>query len=185
MNLRTDIPMTKEAFLRWVQRQEERCEFVEGKIVMMAGASRNHITVAGNLFGLLWSRIDRQSWKVAQSDFAVETTRGIRYPDVLVEPLGPAGSGYVSVAPTFVAEVLSRSSLETDLHEKADEYTALASLRAYAVLAQDEPRLWLWVRDADGQFPKGGEMIEGLDAVLKLPTLALELSLTDIYQNID
>ncbi len=37
----------------------------------------------------------------------------------------------------------------------------------------------------DGQFPKGGEMIEGLDAVLKLPTLALELSLTDIYQNID
>ncbi len=80
MNLRTDIPMTKEAFLRWVQRQEERCEFVEGKIVMMAGASRNHITVAGNLFGLLWSRIDRQSWKVAQSDFAIETTRGIRYP---------------------------------------------------------------------------------------------------------
>ncbi len=74
---------------------------------------------------------------------------------MLVEPLGPAGSGYVSVAPTFVAEVLSRSSLETDLHEKADEYTALASLRAYAVLAQDEPRLWLWVRDAGWPVSQG------------------------------
>lgn len=84
----------------------------------------------------------------------------------------------------LLAEVLSPSSLETDLHEKAEEYTALPSLRAYVVLAQDEPRLWVWQRGDDGLFPKAGEMIEGSDAVLKLPALGIELPLVAIYRGV-
>lgn len=184
MNIRTDVPLTKEAFLRWVEAQEGRHEFVEGKIVMMVGASRNHVTVAGNLFGLLWSRIDRSIWKVAQSDFAVETARGLRYPDVVVESAGGDARGYLAMAPVLTAEVLSKSSMATDLHEKADEYTALPSLQAYVVLAQDEPRLWLWQRGEDGAFPRAGEMIDGSDAVLKLPALGIEFTLADIYRGV-
>lgn len=184
MNIRTDIPLTKETFLRWAEAQEGRYELVEGKIVMMPRVSRNHSMVTGNLFGHLWSQLDQSRWQVAQSDFGVETPRGIRYPDVLVEPAGGDGHKYLTDGAVFLAEVLSPSSLETDLHEKAEEYTSLPALQAYAVLAQDEPRLWLWQRGEDGQFPRAGEMIEGAEALLKLPAFGVELSLADIYRGV-
>ena len=184
MNLRTDVPMAKEAFLRWSERQDGRYEFVEGKIVMMTGASVNHNRVAGNLFGLLWSRLDPALWQVAQSDYAVEKLRGLRYPDVLAEPVGAQGSAYISPGPVLLAEVLSPSSLETDIHEKRGEYTALPSLQAYVVLAQDEPRLWLWQRGEDGVFPHAGEMIVGAEAVLALPALGVALSLAEMYRGV-
>ena len=46
MNIHTDPPMTKEALLRWAERQEGRHEFVEGKIVRMTGASWGRVQIA-------------------------------------------------------------------------------------------------------------------------------------------
>jgi Uma2 family endonuclease len=176
--------MTKEAFLHWAEAQEGRYEFVEGKIVMMTGASRGHAQIASNLHGLLWSSLDRSRFAARQSDLAVETTRGLRYPDVLIEPAGADRRGYVAHNPLFAAEILSPSSLETDLREKVDEYTALSSLATYVVLAQDEPRLWLWQRGEDGTFPHAGTMIEGADSVLSVPVLGLTLPLAAIYEGV-
>ena len=184
MNIRTDIPMTKEAFLRWIETQEGRNEFVEGKIVMMTGASWGHVEIAGNLQTMLRSGLDRSRFGVGQSDFAVETARGLRYPDLCVQAAGVDRRAYVSTAPIFLAEILSPSSLETDLRQKVDEYTALPSLAAYAVLAQDEPRLWLWQRGDDGAFPHDPEMIEGREATLPLPALGLTLPLAAIYEGV-
>ncbi|MBS7544801.1 Uma2 family endonuclease [Ancylobacter oerskovii] len=184
MNIRTDIPLTKDAFLRWNETQEGRYEFVEGKIMMMTGASWGHVEIAGNLQTLLRSGLDRSRFAVGQSDFAVETARGLRYPDVFVQATGVDRHAYVSTAPILLAEILSPSSLETDLRQKVEEYTALPSLSAYVVLAQDEPRLWLWQRGEDGAFPHAPEMIEGADATLPLPALGVSLPLAAIYEGV-
>lgn len=184
MNLRSDIPMTKEAFLRWAERQEANYEYVRGKIAMMARVTRNHGLVTRNLLLLLSARLQPEQWNVFADALAVDVGDTIRCPDIVVEPTGGDGSSVFSEAPVLLAEVLSPSSLETDLHEKAGEYTALPSLQVYVVLAQDEPRLWLWLRGEDGAFPKAGEMIEGADAALKLPVLGIELPLLDIYRGI-
>ncbi|QJP12916.1 Uma2 family endonuclease [Starkeya sp. ORNL1] len=184
MNLRTDIPMTKEAFLRWVQRQEGNYEYVRGKVVMMVRVTRNHGFVTRNLLLLLSERLSSDQWNVFADALAVDIGESIRCPDIVVEPVGGEGSSVFTDAPVLLAEVLSPSSLETDLHEKAEEYTALPSLQAYVVLAQDEPRLWVWQRDGDGLFPRAGEMIEGSDAVLELPALGIELPLVAIYRGV-
>jgi len=184
MNIRTEISLTKSEFLRWAETQEFKHEYVGGRIVMMAQVSRNHGMITANLLVLLRGALPAERWNVFADALAVEIGDSIRCPDVLVEPAGGDGSSRFSDAPVFLAEVLSPSSLETDLREKVDEYTALPSLQAYAVLAQDEPRLWLWQRGEDGAFPHAGEMIEGADALLRLPALGVELSLADIYRGV-
>jgi len=166
MNLRTDIPMTKEAFLRWAETQDAGYEYVAGRIIMMVRVTRNHGLVARNIFLLLTSAFPAERWNVFADALAIDIGDSIRCPDIVVEPAGGDGSSSISDEPVFLAEILSPSSLETDLHEKAYEYTALPSLQAYVVLAQDEPRLWLWQRGEDGTFPKAGTMIDGNDATL-------------------
>ena len=90
--------------------------------------------------------------------------------------------------PTFVAEVLSPSSLALDLNIKAAEYMSLPSLEAYLVAAQDEARMWLWQRPAgsDGHrpFPKHPEELSGPQAVLALACLGVSAPLPDIYSGI-
>lgn len=184
MNIRTDLRLTKEQFLRWTERQEFRHEYAGGRVVMMVQVSRNHGMITANLLVLLRGLLPVERWNVFADALAVEVGTSIRFPDFIVEPAGGDGNSRFSEAPVFLAEVLSPSSLETDLHQKAEEYTSLPSLQAYAVLAQDEPRLWLWQRGEDGTFAHAAEMIEGVNALLPLPALAAELRLADIYRGV-
>jgi hypothetical protein len=69
------------------------------------------------------------------------------------------------------------------LGDKVAEFLRLPTLAAYIVLAQDERKAWVWVR-TDDRFPPGPMVIEGDDAAVDVPALALELSLSELYDGI-
>lgn len=184
MNLQTGMLMTKDAFLHWAERQEATYELVRGQIGPPVRSTRDHASIMGAFVMALRNSFPDRRWNIFARGLAVDTGVSVRFPDILMEPVGGDREGTFSEAPVLLAEVLSPSSLETDLHEKAVEYTALASLQAYVVLAQNEPRLWVWQRDENGVFPKAGEMIDGEDAILKLYWLDIELPLVDIYRGV-
>jgi Uma2 family endonuclease len=173
-------PVEQAAFLRWVQRQEGRYELVKGRVVMMTGVSRNHAKVALRIAALLYASLDRTLFQVSSADFGVQTPAGIRYPDVMVDPAGRDGSELTTDAPIFIAEVLSPSSIAIDMVEKAAEYRQIESLTAYAVFAQDEPRVWAWIKGENG-WPGNPTMIEGPDAALEIPALRASVPLRAIY----
>ena len=52
------------------------------------------------------------------------------------------------------------------------------------VLAQDEAKAWVWVRGKQG-FSPGPEVIAGLDEVIALLSLGIELPLSEIYSGIE
>ena len=185
MNAPTELRLDKAGFLAWVQGREGRYELARGVVAMMAGVSRNHATVAGNLFGLLWSRLDRDRYRVSQGDFAVEAGESVRYADVMVEPAGGDGRALSTDQAVLLAEVLSPSSVAVDFRDKADEYMSLASLRAYLVLAQDEPRAWLWAREQAGTWPRTPATVEGRDAPIALPMLGTVLPMAEVFRGID
>jgi Uma2 family endonuclease len=64
----------------------------------------------------------------------------VLYPDIVVDRAGRPGKSYTAGAPVFLAEVLSPSTAEIDLGDKAAEYLHVPSLHAYIVLSQDEPK---------------------------------------------
>jgi Uma2 family endonuclease len=173
----------KAAFLDWAQTQEGRCELVGGRVVMMMRPVRGHALISGNLFSLLRQRLDRGRWTV-MSDFGTDVGPDtLRCPDIVVEPAGQDLNGRTAASPVFIAEVLSPSTATVDLGDKSSEYLALPSLVAYLVLAQDEPKAWLWLRGPDG-FPVGSQVIAGADATIAIPPLGVELPMAEIYAGV-
>jgi hypothetical protein len=52
------------------------------------------------------------------------------------------------------------------------------------VASQDEPRVWVWLRGEDGNFPKHPEPMAGADKVVEVKPLVLSLALGEIYAGI-
>ena len=187
MNRPLDLKLDKRAFLLWAEGREGHFELKASSIVMMTGGSRNHAFLAQEIAFAIRRQIDRASWSIGLADLAVEIGEDIRYPDVIVEPAGGDGTALSTATPAFIAEVLSPSSLALDFNVKAAEYMSLPSLEAYLVAAQDEMRMWLWQRPAEGDprpFPKLPEDLAGPDARLRIRALDAEMSLGEIYAGI-
>jgi Uma2 family endonuclease len=180
MNIQSYPRMGKAAFFAWAEGSKERCELVGGRVAMMTRISRDHGIISGNLFVALRSRIDRQAWQVI-AEFGLDAGPDtVRYPDIVVDRIGGGGKDYTAAAPVLLAEILPPSTAAIDLGDKAAEYLRLPSLRAYLVLSQDEPKAWAWLRE-DGPFAPGPTLFQGLDAIIPVAALRLELPLAEIY----
>jgi Uma2 family endonuclease len=183
MNVQPNLRMAKREFIAWNAANEERCELVGGRVVMMPGVSRSHGLIVMNLASLLRGQLDRQQWAVI-AEFGLDAgPETLRYPDIVVDRAGGAGSHYTATAPVFLVEVPSPSTAAIDLGDKAAEYLQIPSLLAYVVLSQDEPKAWLWSRQG-AQFGPGPEVVAGTDAAIRIVALQLELPLSEIYAGI-
>jgi Uma2 family endonuclease len=185
MNVQLPVHMDKSAFLAWVQGREGRYELSKGRVMMMTGGSRGHGIIMRRLANALEKRLDPNRWAVLTSDFGVDLgPETVRYPDVVVDVAGGLFKDLTATAPVLVAEVISPSSATYDLGDKAAEYLRSTSLSAYLVLAQDEAKVWLWIRGASG-FSPGAEVIKGQDAVVRIASLGIDLPLSEIYAGIE
>jgi Uma2 family endonuclease len=184
MNVQLDLRMDKPEFLAWVPAQKGRYELAGSRVVMMTGGSRGHAILVRRLAAALEKRLDGNRWTVLTSDFGVDLGPAtVRYPDVVVDVAGGRFKDLTATAPAVIAEVISPSSAKDDLGPKADDYVRLPSLAAYAVLAQDEPVVTVWVREAGG-FPPSPQVIEGHDGVIEIPSLGIKLPLAEIYSGL-
>ena len=185
MNIQLDLRMGKSEFLTWVQAHEGRYELAGSRVVMMTGGSRGHAIVTRRLAAALEARLDGAQWTVLTSDFGIDLGPStIRYPDVVVDVAKGRFKDLTATAPVLVAEVTSPSSAKDDLGAKAIEYLRLPDLAAYLVLAQDEPKVWTWMRGSRG-FSQAPKITTGVDAIVRVPALEIELPLSEIYTGID
>jgi Uma2 family endonuclease len=183
MTVHAPVTMTKEAFLAWVDQREERYEFAGGRITMMVRVTRNHSQVTTNLIAALKVGLPSGRYDVHAESFAVHIGDSVRFPDVLVEPAQADGKSLEAKHPILIAEVLSPGTHHLDFGDKLREYLTLATLDSYLIISPDEPRIWVWQR-TDGAFPKEPEIIEKRDQHVRLPALAIEIPVEDIYRGI-
>lgn len=178
-------PTSKREFLSWIERQERRHEFVRGRVIMQAGGSKTHARLQARFITALSNRLDSDVWSTTTSDFAVEIGDDIRYPDVMVERTGGSGRDRTTSKPVLLIEILSPSSVGTDMTEKLAEYTSLPSLEAYVVASQEAPIVWVWQRDpATRAFPAQSQEISGGTSQIEIAALALSLPLGELYRGI-
>jgi len=183
MNFQPNLRMDKAAFLAWMEAGEERCELVGGRVIMMPGASRIHGRIVRRLVAALSSRLDPTRWEVI-AEFGLDAGPDtLRYPDVVVDKADGGDKDYTATAPVLLAEVLSPSTAEIDLGDKAAEYLRIPSLLAYIVLSQDEPKAWVYVR-TDPRLIQVPELISGTDTIIRITALKLELPMGEIYAGI-
>jgi Uma2 family endonuclease len=184
MNATSFAKVDPAAFYRTIEgRRDGRYELERGYIVQqMTGGTLQHSLIAARIRELLRLQIDAAHWLVLQ-DRGVDVSPSIRYPDVVIEPVGGPRQSLSTRVPALVFEVLSPSTTSIDLDVKPAEYLALASLQAYVVASQNEAACLMWLRAADGRFP--AEPVElGASGVIALPQLNVAIPVADIYRDI-
>ena len=183
MNVQLPVQMDKAGFLAWLEGSEEPYELVEGRVVMMTRPALAHAIIVRNLVVALHRQVDSRQWTVV-AEFGLDAgPRTLRFPDVMVDRAGGARRDLTAQAPVLLAEVLSPSTASIDLGDKAAEFLRLPTLLAYLVLAQDERKIWSWIRAPEG-FPPGPVVTAAEDAVIRVPILELELPLAELYAGI-
>src|SRR6516162_4447528 len=110
---------------------------------MTRDESRGHALVTRRLAAAVERRLDERRFTVFTSNFGVDLGPGrVHYPDVVVDLAGGTLRDLAATAPALIAEVISASTARYNLGDKAAEYLNLASLSAYLVLNQGDPKAW-------------------------------------------
>lgn len=185
MNARVFIPVDKAAFYRFIAKEPEgRYEFERGRIVQqLTGGTQKHFRIAQRFLLALIAQVDPKRW-IALTDWGVETSKTVRYGDVVVFPTGESSANLWTSNPALIVEVLSPSSVARDMDVKPIEYRSLPTVQAYIVASQDGAACLAWIRGADGTFPAQPVEYAAGD-VIAVPSLGVAIPLADIYAGID
>lgn len=184
MNLQTKMPATADEFLRWNEGREGKREFVRGKVVeMMINVTRDHWRLANRLTRQLAAQLPDDEYDVGSSDYGVQTTDGVRFPDVIVDHIGADGKSLATSAPVLLAEILSKSSVADDFGPKANDYMRLTSLQHYLTVSQDRVRVWVWSRDENHGWRKP-EIVEASQVSLDIDGKYVLIDLAALYAGI-
>jgi Uma2 family endonuclease len=171
--------MSLDEFLAWERDQPEKYEYAGGVITMMTGASLAHATITMNLTFALRQALRGTGCRPFANDAKVIAEASVRYPDVVVTCSPVRGTDDIVPKPVLVIEVISPSTEREDRGRKKFDYFATPSIRQYAIIEQDERLIDLYTRTGEGWID---EIVQG-DAVLKLSSVGVEVSLDAIYED--
>jgi len=161
-------------------------EYLGGVVYAMAGARNAHNIIATNTVGALYARLRGRPCRPFNSDtkIRVRLASQVRfyYPDVSVVCRPNPQTDSFQDDPAVVFEVLSRQTRRIDEGEKKDAYLTIPSLAAYVILDQDTAAAVIF-RRTEGGFVR--EVYEGLDAVLPLGEIGIDLPLAEIYEAVE
>jgi Uma2 family endonuclease len=161
-------------------------EYLGGFVYAMAGARNAHNLIAGNIFASLHARLRGNKCRPYNSDTKIRVRLPLQvrfyYPDasVVCEP-NPQDDSYQDW-PVVIVEVLSRRTRRIDEGEKKDAYFTIPSLQTYLLVEQESPAVVAYRRTEQGFVP---ELYSGLEAVIPLSEIDIELPLAEIYEDVE
>ncbi|NJN68669.1 MAG: Uma2 family endonuclease [Chloroflexaceae bacterium] len=179
--------ISPEAYLEREVLAEQKSEYFQGEVVLMAGASLNHNYVVGNIYVLLRGAFKGQDYLVFMSDLRlwVPAQQSYTYPDVQVVAGSPTlheSRTDTITNPVLIVEVLSESTSTYDRGEKFVAYRTLPSLREYLLVEQGRYAVEQFVRVAEHQWLL--TEYRGEEAILSLSVGPHQLALRDIYDRV-
>ncbi len=137
-NLRVkDTWINEEDYLTGELTSEVKHEYIDGTVYAMAGASRNHERIAGNVFGELRNFLKNKPCEPFNSDLKIKVGSRFFYPDVMVVCDEQSRHDYYTESPVIIVEVLSKSSRRRDETTKRIAYQSISSLNEYVLIEQD------------------------------------------------
>lgn len=175
-----NAPTEPQAFVAWENRRKARYELIGGEVRLIAGGSRAHDLVAGNLLAALHVALRASECDVHGSNLKVVSPAGmVTYPDVFVR-CGPLADEAIECQdPVVVFEVLSPSTRSEDLVRKRWAYQAIPSLAHLVSVDAARVAIEIATRTPDGRW--WSVFLDRLDATLGLESLNIELAVREIY----
>lgn len=116
---------------------EVKHEYIGGDVYAMAGASKNHERITGNIFSKLHAHLENTPYEPFLSDMKAKVAGDFFYPDVMVVCEDKTEHDYYTESPVLIIEVLSKATRKIDQTLKRKAYQSLPSLNEYVLIAQD------------------------------------------------
>ncbi len=181
--------MTEEEYLATEPYSEIKREFLGGAVYAMAGADESHNRIAINLTTMLNVRLRGKRCEPFGSDMQVRISppnvneeSTYYYPDAMIA-CDPTDKGNRwRERPSALFEIASKSTRRVDEREKYNAYLGIAALQAYVRIAQDRPAVAFNIRTPEGWKL---EQVAGLDGIIRLPSLEIELPLAELYERVE
>jgi Uma2 family endonuclease len=177
---------TPEQYLALERKAEFKSEYYDGFITCMAGTSREHNLIGGNLGGELRSQLKGRPCETYINDMRVLVSRSglYTYPDLIVvcgDPRFLDEKSDTLLNPTVIVEVLSPTTESYDRGKKFGHYRRLESLKEYVLVAQDEVFVERYSRQGDIWQLSDWTSI---DETLSLASIDCHVPLREIYARI-
>jgi Uma2 family endonuclease len=187
MSSQTTTYLTPEEYLAIERKAESKSEYINGEIVAMTGASREHNLISVNLTRKISEQLIRRPCEMYASDMRVRvpSTRLYTYPDVAVvcgEPEFEDDYLDTLLNPTLIIEVLSESTEGYDRGKKFGFYRTIPSLAEYLLVAQDEHRIEQYAKQPDGRWLLSE--YRSTEDVAELASIQCRLALKEVYDKV-
>ena len=176
--------ISDEDYLKMEENTATRHEYVDGYIYAMAGGSKSHNKISGNLYAALHQQIKGTACDVYMSDVKLKIAhrRSYYYPDLMLGCSREETNEYFLTQPCLIIEVLSKSTATTDRREKLIAYQSIPSVREYCLIAQNTYRVERYHRlDEAGLWHL--TVYEKGDSV-QFSCVDYSLSMADIYAGV-
>jgi len=180
--------VTPEEFLERERAADAKHEYRHGQVFAMAEGSPPHSFVINNIQVALATLLRDRPCYVFNADLRVSVRWGklITYPDVTVICEKPQ---YVDerrdtlTNPSLIVEVLSPSTRQLDLGDKAFLYREAPSMREILLVDPEPVMVEHYWRLPNGHWEV--ETVEDRTASIRLASLDCGLAVSEIYRNVE
>lgn len=177
-----------ESYLAIEVEAEERHEYRDGEIIVMAGGLPNHNQVAGNIYATLNFALRGKPYQAFVTDqrLWIPSQRLYTYPDVMVMPLPlelQEGRRDTVINPILIVEVLSNSTAAYDRGDKFTAYRSIPGFREYLLVSQSSRQIEHYVKGEGKKWDF--QTYDETDTGVQLATVGVELTIGDIYDKVE
>lgn len=179
--------ITALEYLDFERKSKEKHEYYNGEIYAIAGAKERHNLLVSNLIAAIHQKFKNKPCVVYPSDMRVviDEYRHYTYPDVVLvcgerKFLDKTDDSLLN--PSAIIEVLSDSTENYDRGKKFEAYRNITSLREYMLVSSERKKIELFTKTSEGKWLLSES---GKEDTITIPTLELELSLSDIYDKVE
>jgi Uma2 family endonuclease len=179
--------ITAADYLAMERQAETKNEYLNGSIYAMSGASLKHNRIVAGLAVTVGAQLRRKPCEPFFGDMRIKVgpTGLYTYPDVVIvcgEPQLEDTHFDTLLNPKVIIEVLSDSTETYDRSGKFAHYRALESLTDYLLVAQNQPRMEHFARQADRSWRYC--VADGLEAAIEIATIDCVLPLAEVYERV-
>lgn len=129
--------ISEEEYLEGELVSDVKHELIDGEVYAMAGVSKNHERIAGNIYRKLGNALENSPCEPFFSDVKVKVGRNFFYPDAMVVCNDQTDNEYYTESPAILVEVLSKSTRRIDETIKRMAYQSIPTLQEFILIEQD------------------------------------------------
>jgi Uma2 family endonuclease len=169
----------------------QRYEYHDGLIYALAGGSLEHALLVGNIYSELRNGLRSQQSNckpiTSEAKLFIKSENKYLYPDSMVicgEVERPEANKDAVANPVLIVEVLSKSTAEYDRGDKFHFYRQIPTLSEYVLIDQSRYVVEVYYKQSGNNLWRISRY-EGLDQMIKFQSLALEISMKELYFDIE